>query len=230
HIEVKVYEALSGDGSAGAAHPVAGVAGGAGKAVVDVAGMLSEGGIGNDVGEVVALSAQGIGADDAEIRTGKEIDDQQTGSGGLAELVAAFENVRPLRAVGAVRSGAAEFAIVIAVVAVSAEDLDAHGASRSRSVLVQHEGAQAGLGVGTGADMGHGVARSRQLSKLRNDVQGVAGGHGPDRQVAEGGGHYGLPGAGPVAAETVLELVDGGIQHGNAVRRADSLDPVLRRA
>ena len=71
----------------------------------------------------MALGAHRVRSGDAGIGIGKKIGDESAGHCSLAELVIALEDVRVDRAVRAVRAGAAEFAIVVAVVAIGAEDL-----------------------------------------------------------------------------------------------------------
>ena len=94
-VEVKIDEPLAGDGSACAAHAVGGVADRAGEAIVKVASMFGEAGIGHDLARVMAFSAKGVWPVDAEIGVGKEIGDQLAGRRGLTELIAALEDVRP---------------------------------------------------------------------------------------------------------------------------------------
>ena len=91
----------------------------------------------------MALAAQGVGTGYAEIGIGEEVLDQAAGGDCLAEFITAFEDVGPAGAMRAVRTCAAEFAIVVAVVAVGAEDLRAHGAALGDAIEVEHVGQQA---------------------------------------------------------------------------------------
>ena len=133
-VDVEIHEALSADAWVGASHPVGGVARRTGEAGVDVALMLGEAGIRHDAAQAVALAAERVRTIDAEIGIAKEIIHQLPGRDGLAEFVAALEDVRPLGAVGAVRARASEFAIVVAVVTVGAEDLRADGAAGRQAI------------------------------------------------------------------------------------------------
>jgi len=88
-----------------------------------------EANIRHDPRQVVAFGAKGIRAGTsstgAEIGVRKDILNRRARSCtdcDLAELVSAFQNVAVLRAMGAVGSGAAEFPIVVAVVAIRTED------------------------------------------------------------------------------------------------------------
>lgn len=92
---IKVDEALTGDGPTDTAHAMRSVASRAGEAVADVPGMLAETGIGHDLVGIVALCAKGERSIHAEVRAGKEIGNELAGRRGLAEFVAALENVRP---------------------------------------------------------------------------------------------------------------------------------------
>ena len=60
--DIEVDEPFSRDTAVDGAEAVTGVAGGTGEAIVDVPSVLREGGVGDDVGEVVALSAECIGS------------------------------------------------------------------------------------------------------------------------------------------------------------------------
>lgn len=95
HIDIKVDEALAGDCSVDAAHAVRGMAGRAGEAVVNVPGVFAETGVGHDLVWIVALRTKSKRSIYAEVRRGKKIGNELAGSGSLAELVAAFQDVRP---------------------------------------------------------------------------------------------------------------------------------------
>src|ERR1035438_8344984 len=116
----------------------------------------------------MALAAQSIGSNNAQIGTGKEIGNQLTWRGGLAEFVAALQNMSPLGPMRTARTRAPEFAIVIAVVAIGAENLNAHGAAAADAVQVQHIRQQAGLWQRAAPVMHHGMAGSGRACKLRD--------------------------------------------------------------
>ena len=59
---------------------------------------------------------------------------------------------------GAVRAGATEFAIVVTVVAVGAENLVTHHPAASEAIEVQHVGKQAGLRQGSVGGVGDRMA------------------------------------------------------------------------
>ncbi len=102
----------------------------AGKSGVDVEGVLTEAGVRHDVGKVVTLGAQRIRTACRWIHDRrKKILDRRSRSGGgrkawsyLAELVAPLQNMGEARTVRSVWSAAAEFAVVVAVVAVGTEN------------------------------------------------------------------------------------------------------------
>lgn len=77
--------------------------------------------------------------------------------------------------------------------------------------------------------MRDGMAGRAGNSELRNDVPWIDRRYRPYRQVTVGGGHHYLPRAASMASKTVFILVDRGIQHGNAIDRANPLDASLRR-
>ena len=106
----------------------------------------------------MALAAQAVGSSDAQIGIGKQIGDRLTRQGCLTEFIAALQNMSPFRPVGAVRTRAPKFAIVVTVVAIGAQNLGAHGAALADAIEVQHIWQQTGLRQGTAPDMNDGMA------------------------------------------------------------------------
>ena len=229
HIDVKVHQALPGNGAADAAHAMCCMTSRARKAIVDVSGVLAEAGVGYHVVEVVALAAKRIGPIHTEVGERKRIGDQLTRRGRLAELVAALEDVRPTRTVRAVRSSAAKFAIVVAVVAVAAEDLCAHAAALRDAIQIQHVAEQTGLRKRTAARMSHRMAGGAGEGELRYDVEEVAGGNGARGQISKDGIRR-FARAGAVATQAVFKFVYGGIHGRDAIGRVDACYSVLRGA
>lgn len=136
YVDIEVDQPLSADGPTVAAHAVGGMAGGASEAVIDVAGMLRKTGIRYHITQIMAFSTESIRTISAEVRIGKKIRDQLPRRRSLAEFVTPLQDVRPLRAMRAVGSYAAKFAIVVAVMAIRAEDLRAHRPPRRYSVFI----------------------------------------------------------------------------------------------
>lgn len=208
-VHVKVDQALTGDSSACSAHTVRRMACGTTEALVDMAVVLVPAGVFHDLpGQIMALGAEAIGAIHAHVGIGKEICDQRTWSDCLTEFVAALEDVGPFRSVRTVGAGAAKLAIVVAVVAIGAEDLRAHGASLCCAVEVEHVGQQAGLWKRAAAGVHHRMAGSSGGSKLRNEVERIAGRYRPHGKVSIDRLHL-LARAAAVAAKAVVVLVDG---------------------
>ena len=118
----------------------------------------------------MAFAAQAVGSIHAQIRTGKKIGNQLTRHCGLAEFIAALENMCPLGAVGAVGAGASEFTIIVAVVAVGAENLGPHRTAVGYTIQVQHVRKQARLWERTASGVHHGMAGSCGDGKLRDQV------------------------------------------------------------
>src|SRR5215469_14402467 len=137
------------------------VADGTGEPVVNVAGVFLEAGVGGDVAQVMTLGAQSVVAAGGEIGWKIQIRNRQTGRWRLAHIVAPLENVRILRSVRTIGSRAAGFAIVVAVVAVRAENAGAHGAALAVAIQFEQVGAQAGLRKWAAAIMHHGMAGRR---------------------------------------------------------------------
>ena len=102
-VDIKVDEPLSRYIPIDRSEPVTCVASRAREAVIDVLGVLREARVGDDAREIVALSAECVGAIDAQVRVGKEVGDLLPGKGGLAEFVTPLQNVRPPGTVRTVR-------------------------------------------------------------------------------------------------------------------------------
>ena len=71
---------------------------------------------------------------------------------------------------GTIRARTSELAIVVAVVAISTQDLRTHGPSLGSAIEIQDVRQQAGLRQRAVAEMGHGMARRRVDAELRNQV------------------------------------------------------------
>lgn len=80
--------------------------------------------------QVVALRAHRVRALVAQIWRGVSIRDSSTGGGSLRELIIALQNMWVNRTVRSIRTRAAEFAIIVATVAVRAKDRSARRAHR----------------------------------------------------------------------------------------------------
>ncbi len=120
YVDVKIDEPFPGNVRIAATHSVGGMTRGTREAVIDVPGVLGEARVCDDLVQIVALRAHRVGTVHAEIGAGIEIGDKQPAGGSLAELITAFKKVCPLGTVRSVRSTAAKFAIVIAIVALNA--------------------------------------------------------------------------------------------------------------
>lgn len=145
HIKVEIHHPLSGNRRHLGVHAVGRVADRAGKSSVDVASVLAETRIPHDVGQVVTLSAKGIVTSRSQIGREIQVHDRPTRRGRLAHIIAALQNMRVLRAVRAVRPGAAEFPVIIAVMAIGAQNAGAHAAALRAAIQIQHVWPEAGL-------------------------------------------------------------------------------------
>ena len=159
------------------------MAGGTGEAIINVPAMFAETCVRQDLIEVVALPAQGIGPVNREIRIGKKVCHPLSRSRSLAQLVATLQNVEEFRSVRAIGSSAAKFPIVIAVVAVGAQNARAHRARGAGSIQIQHLAAQARLRQDAAPLMHHRVARGGGGAELRDQVQRISSGDLPNGKV-----------------------------------------------
>ena len=82
-VHVKVHQALAADRAVHCAHPVGGVADRTAEAVIDVAGMLGEAGVGQDLRQVMAFRAERVWSIDTQVRIREQIGDQLAGHYGL---------------------------------------------------------------------------------------------------------------------------------------------------
>src|SRR5207245_1653341 len=118
--------------------------------------------------KIMALAAQGVRSIHTQVGRGVEVDSNQLSrTSSLAELVSALQNVFPHGAMRAVGSRAAGFTIVIAVMAVGAENLLAHGAACGVAIEIQHVGEQAGC-RDRGSGLHDGMAGTGRPHKLRD--------------------------------------------------------------
>ncbi len=101
--------------------------------------------IGHHLVQIMALRTHRVGAVHAEVGTRIQVGDRQSGRHSLAELVAALQYVRPFRPVRTIRAGATKLAIVIAIVAIGAEDASTHRTPHSNAIKLKHLGTQAWL-------------------------------------------------------------------------------------
>lgn len=222
YVDIEIDEPVAGDIGVGASYSMGSVTHRAGESVVDMASVLGEGGIGDDLGEVVALAAEGVGPGNREIGIRKEVADGGARRGGLTNFVAPFKNVRPLGTVWPIGPRASEFAIVIRVMAVSAEDARSHVPAERGSVELQHLSAQARLRKSAIAVVHHGMAGARGQQKLRDDVEGISQENHTCGQIAESDVIHNFARAGTVATQAIVILVDRRIDHGHPVAGVDA--------
>lgn len=96
HVDIEIDQPLATDRSACGSHAVRSMAGGAAETGVDVIIMVVPAGVLHDlVLQIMALAAKRIRPVYAQVGIRKQVRDELTGHGGLAELIAAFENVCP---------------------------------------------------------------------------------------------------------------------------------------
>src|SRR5581483_3406580 len=82
--------------------------------------------VGDHVSEVVTLTAQCVRSIHRQVGLGKQVGDQLARRRSLAEFVMPFEDVCPLGAMGTVRAGAAELAVIVGVMAIGTHDARSH--------------------------------------------------------------------------------------------------------
>lgn len=229
YVRVKIHQPLSADARGICSHTVSTVAYRAAKAVLRyVQAVLREAGVSDNLRQVVTLRAHSIRPGEGQVGSGKKVRDHSTRRRSLAELIVAFEDVRVVRSVRTVRPGAAELAIVVAVVAIGAEDARSHHARRRRSILIQQVQQEAGLRQGTGSIMSHRVARRCRRSEFRNNVQRIwCRCHSRWRIPVDD--QPLLARARAVAAQTIFILIDRRSKNGDTIQCADSGNTRLRR-
>ncbi len=198
-VGIEVDHPLSRHAYGGCTHPMCCVARRAREAIVDVASVLAEAGIGNDIVQIMALRAKRIRAR-ARIGTTPRIKNrirekvQNRGPGptqrwgcDLAELIAALQDVRVFRTVGAVCAGSTEFPTVLTVVAIGTEDPSTYRAILRPAVLVPHDLEQARLWQTSSAITHNRMRGTRSVIKLRNQVKRIASGDNAGRGISHGG-------------------------------------------
>jgi len=151
--QIEIHHAYSGDIFRRWARAMGGMTDGAGKPGNDVNRVFAEADIRDHIAQVVTLGTQGVRASRHRInnRRQKILDGRSRSGGGwearrhLAELVAPLQDVRELGTVRPVWPSAAEFAVIITIVAIGAEQVGAHGAPLGVPIDIQHVPKQAWL-------------------------------------------------------------------------------------
>lgn len=160
HVGIETDQTQHGSIRTAVANAVCRVAGRTTEAGTDMLRVLGEAGVLHDVREIVTLPTESIRTVRAQVRTPEQVGDHLARRHRLAQLIAALEDVGPLRSMGTAGPGAAEFAVIVAVVAIGTVDLRAHGAPLRGAIQDQHVGKQARLRQGTGPRMKYRVAGS----------------------------------------------------------------------
>jgi len=228
YIQVEVDQPVAADASISTRDAMSAMTGGAAETGIDVSGVLRPAGIFDDIArEVVALAAHCVRPVHGKVRIWVQDCNPLARTWGLAEFVTALQKMGPFGAVRAVGTESAEFAIVVTVMTICAENLCAHETPLACSVQLGHVGEKTGLRVTRGTSVRNRMARRRRRGKLRDDVTGIGRvGNIPHRQVPEfrcGG----LPCRGPMAAEAVLELVHRGRDRCDSIAGRNSTHPAL---
>ena len=230
HANIKVNQTVAGNISIQRADAMCRVADRAGEPVLrNMVAMLSPARGRKNNAQIVALRAHGVGTLRAQIRRWKSVRDNSAGCGSLAHHIIPFQNVRVDGAMRARRPGSAKFPVVVAVVAIGAEDAGAHQPGGLRSIFIEHVGQQARLRKRAVAVMRHGMAGGGGWTELRHEVQLIAGEDQSRRQVAVFQWDNLLADARSMAPETVLILVHRGGQHSDSIRATHTHDVCLRR-
>ena len=237
-VRVKIHQAFTGDGGRERTHPVRSMAGGTGKALIRYVNLVSayharetEAAEVHDGRQVMTFGTKGvrttIRSTAAQIGIRKEIQNGCSRSGtdrNLAELVPAFQDMVPLRPMGAIGANTAEFAVIVAVVAIGAEEAEPGAqlaGAVSRAVEIQHVGPEAVLRPRTGGDVKHRMARGRRWRQLGNDIEGVRRADRSQRKIPVNLQSL-LAGARTVAPQAVLVLIRGGFENGDAIGGANA--------
>lgn len=232
--QIEIHHAHSGDIARRCAHAMCCMTDRARKPGIDVNRVFAKTDIRHHVAKVVTLGTQGIRPSRRRINNRREkILDGRSRSGEgrqaqchLAELVATLQDVRELGTVRPVWASAAEFAVVIAIVAIGAEEACAHWPPLGVSIQIQQVLTQAGLWERTVAVVHDRMARCCRRVELRGYIQRVSRVSRSCRQVAENGGTQ-LPRAGGVATQADLILTCRWIHDRRPVHRAHSDDALL---
>ena len=186
-------------------------------------------GVSEDLGQVMTLSAQRVRPFHAGVRIGIKIGDQSTGRGRLAEFVAPLQQVGPLRSMGTVGARAAEFAVVVAVVAIGAEELVPTSRAEGDPVSFNMFTSRLGCGSTATTRVSHGMARGCRRARIpasRSTGRALRPREWADSRKI---GRPLLAHAGSVTAQTGFILIDGRNDRGHAVERTDAGCAMLRR-
>ena len=159
NIQVEVNEPVTAHRPISACDSVRRVTSRTRKTRIDVNGMLRPACVLDDVaGKIMAFAAHRVRPIHREIRIWKKVGDALPGTRRLAEFVTSLQDVGPFRSVRAARTQPAEFAVVITVVTIRAENLNPHLPSLTRSVQLRHVRQQTGLRVSRGTSVRYRMA------------------------------------------------------------------------
>ena len=103
--------------------------------VFDVDGVLRPAGVSDDITrQIMALAAHTVRTIHREIRVGVEVGYSLARTRRLAEFIPALQKVGPFGSVRTIRTQAAEFSVVVAVMAIRTENLCTHLAALTSPV------------------------------------------------------------------------------------------------
>ena len=173
HVNVKIHQAFARNPRSYRTHAVRSMAHGTGEAILrHVVAVFRKTGVSLNFVQIMTLGAHAIRPVEAYVWIGKQVRDLSAGHGGLAELIVVLEDMRVDRTVRTVRADSTELAIVVAVVAIAAENPDTHQAP-CRAILIQHVREQARLWQRAQTVVRDGMARGCGRTEFRNHVQAI---------------------------------------------------------
>ena len=127
HVNIKIHQAFARNSRGYRTHAVRSMADGTGEAVLrHVVAVLRKAGVSLDFVQIMTFGAHAVRAVEAYVWIGKQVRDLSARHSGLAELIVVLEDMRVDRTVRTVRADSTELAIVVAVVAITAENPDTH--------------------------------------------------------------------------------------------------------
>ena len=173
HVDVEIHQALARHPGSHRTHAVRGMTRRTGESILRyVIAVMGETRVTHDVGQIMALGAHAVRSVETEVRIGEQVRDLAAWGRGLTELIVVLEDVRVDRAVRAIGPESAKLAIVVAVMAIAAQNPDSLQ-TPCRAILIQHVGEQTGLRQRAQTVVRHGMARGCTRAELGNYVQGI---------------------------------------------------------
>ncbi len=229
-IRVEVDKPVTADGSIPAPYSVRSVTSRARKTSIDVDGVPRPAGVlDNITRQIMALAAHAVRTIHRKIRVGVQVGYSLAGTRRLAEFIPALQKVGPFGSVRTIGTQAAEFAVVVAVMAIRTKNLCTHLATLTTPVQLRHKREKTRLRIRRRTRVRYRMARGGRSGKLRHDIAGIRGVRYASRREIPEFRFTRLARTRAVATKAVLVLVLSRRNRSDSIARRNSVHRSLRQ-